>query len=78
MNELYETLERLIENYDVLEEISDHPLYKREAELLAATQESLHARLIYLESVVFSGKKAAPPKEPDYHYYINLGAHLLT
>jgi len=46
------TLDRLIENGDVIQKISIQPLFSSEVEALQKTQESLLARLLHMQNLL--------------------------
>jgi hypothetical protein len=58
------TLDRLIENADVIKKISFRTIYTSEIEALQRTQESLLARLVHMNELLKRHKKEDDAKEP--------------
>jgi|ERR1700722_3384890 len=58
------TLDRLIENGEVIKKISFHTLYTSEVEALQRTQESLLARLVHMNELLKQHKKKDDAEEP--------------
>lgn len=56
LDDIDDTLDRLIENADVIKHISLNALYTSEVEALQKTQESLLARLVHMQDL-FKGQK---------------------
>jgi hypothetical protein len=59
------TLDRLIENADVIKHISLNTLYKSEVDALQKTQESLLARLVHMNDLLKGQKKNDESKKKE-------------